>query len=101
MISMPLSLTAKERAHLKARAHSLEPVVHIGHEGLTDAVIKEIDRALTAHELIKVRAGGDDRMERASFLEEICERTHSAPVQRVGKVLVIWRPRPENSDDGD
>ena len=92
---MPVQLTAKERAHLKARAHALDPVVHIGHEGLTDAVVSEIDRALTAHELIKIRAGGDDRMERAAFLEEICEKTGAAPVQRVGKILVIWRPRPE------
>jgi RNA-binding protein len=92
---MTVSISARERAHLKARAHALEPVVQIGHEGLTDAVIKEIDRALTAHELIKIRAAGDDRMERAAFFEDICERTGASPVQRVGKILVIWRPRPD------
>ena len=48
-------LTARERSFLKARAHPLEPIVYVGHEGLTDAVLKEIERALTAHELIKVR----------------------------------------------
>jgi len=94
---MPAPLTARERAHLKARAHALEPVVQIGHEGLTDAVVNEIDRALSAHELIKIRAAGDDRMERSAFMEEICERTDASPVQRVGKVLVIWRARPEDA----
>jgi putative YhbY family RNA-binding protein len=95
---MSVSLTARERAHLKARAHALEPVVQIGHDGLTAAVVKEIDRALTAHELIKIRASGDDRMERAAFMEEICDRTGAAAVQRVGKVLVIWRPRPDDEE---
>ncbi len=96
---MPVSLTARERAHLKARAHSLDPLVQVGHDGLTDAVVREIDRALTAHELIKVRAGGDDRHARATILEQICERTNSAAVQSVGKVMIIWRPRAD--DDAD
>jgi putative YhbY family RNA-binding protein len=95
---MSLSLSARERAHLKARAHSLEPIVHIGHDGLTDAVAREIDRALTAHELIKVRAGGDDRQARAALMDQICERLKAAPVQSVGKVLIIWRPRPVDDE---
>lgn len=95
---MPVSLTARERVHLKARAHSLEPLVQIGHEGLTDAVVREIDRALTAHELIKIRAGGDDRVARRAMLDEVCRRTDAAPVQRVGKILVAWRPRPASDE---
>jgi RNA-binding protein len=90
---MPTSLTARERRALKARAHALEPVVLVGQDGLTDAVLQEIDRALTAHELIKVRAGGDDRESRSALLDAICERTTAAAVQHVGKVLVLWRPR--------
>ena len=90
-----MALTAKERSHLKSRAHALEPVVHIGNAGVTEAVIAEIDRALTAHELIKVRAGGQERDERAAILEKILARTGAAAVQTVGKVMVLWRPAPD------
>jgi RNA-binding protein len=87
-------LTARERAHLKARAHALEPVVHIGGSGATETVVAEVDRALTSHELIKVRIGSDDRDERVAIGEQICERTSAAAVHRVGKILILWRPRP-------
>lgn len=92
---MAPTLTSRERTHLKARAHALEPVVHIGHAGVTDAVLAEVDRALTAHELIKVRAGGQERDERAAVLETLVARTGAAVVQTVGKVMVLWRPAPE------
>ena len=92
---MPVHLTPRERAHLKGRAHALEPVVRIGAGGLKDSVIAEIDRALTAHELIKVRADADDRAGRVALFDTICERTDAAAVQQVGKVLVLWRPRPD------
>jgi putative YhbY family RNA-binding protein len=92
---MAVTLTARERAHLKARAHALEPVVHIGHGGVTDAVVAEVERSLVAHELIKVRAGGPDREERKAAFEAICARTGATPVQTVGKVMVLWRPNPE------
>jgi putative YhbY family RNA-binding protein len=92
-------LTARERAALKGRAHALEPVVQIGHDGLTDAVLAEIDRALTAHELIKVRAGGHERGDRATLLDAICASTGAAKVQQVGKVMVLWRPRPDEADE--
>jgi RNA-binding protein len=93
---MPPTLTTRERSHLKARAHALEPVVQIGHGGLTDPVVNEVDRALTAHELIKVRVGGDDREARATLYDELCERTGASPVQKVGKILVLWRERPSD-----
>ena len=85
-------LTARERAHLKARGHALEPVVHVG-TGVTDGLIAEIDRALTAHELIKVKIGVDDRAARIAIGDEVCARTAAVPVHRVGKVLILWRPR--------
>lgn len=88
------SLTTRERAHLKARAHALEPVVRVGHAGLTDAAVASIDRALEAHELIKVRLGEGDREARADVSAAITARTGAAVVQRVGRVLVLWRPRP-------
>ena len=96
---MPISLTPRERAHLKARAHALEPRVQIGHGGLTGAVVKEIDRALTAHELIKVRILDGDREVREAIGEAICAQTDASPVQRVGKVMVLWRPKEKKEPD--
>jgi RNA-binding protein len=90
---MPATLTTRERAHLKARAHALDPVVHVGHAGVTAEIVAEIDRALTAHELIKVRLGGADREERKSLGEQLAARTDATLVHCVGKVLILWRPR--------
>jgi RNA-binding protein len=91
-------LTPSARKALKARAHALEPVVMIGAGGLTDAVLHEVDRALTVHELIKVRAGGENRDSRRELLARLCERTGAEPVQHIGKVLVLWRKRPDEED---
>ena len=86
-------LTSAERKALKAKAHKLDPVVHIGAKGLTDEVIAEIDRALRAHELIKVRAGTMERDARDSAFDSICERTGAEAVQQVGKVFVLFRKK--------
>jgi RNA-binding protein len=88
-------LTASQRKALKARAHKLEPVVLIGAKGLTDEVVAEIDRALKAHELIKVRVPGLERVERDQALLQICEKTGAQAVQQVGKVLVLFRKNDE------
>ena len=90
-------LSSKERARLKARAHSLEPVVRIGHAGATPEIIAEVERALTAHGLIKVSIATDDREERRALGDALAERVDSAPVHRVGKILILWRPRPEDT----
>lgn len=95
---MSVVLTSRERAHLKARAHTLAPIVQVGHTGVTDALVAEVDRALTAHELIKVRLGGADRDVRNAHAETLCARTDAASVQRVGKVVVLWRPRVEGEE---
>jgi RNA-binding protein len=87
----------KERKALKARAHALDPVVHIGGKGLTDAVVAEIDRALNAHELIKVRAGAMDRDEREAALAAIAGRLGAEAVQHIGKVFVLYRQNPEEA----
>ena len=73
--------------------------MHIGQGGATAAVLAEIDRALTAHELIKVRAGGHDRDARDEIADAVAARTGAAIVQQVGKVLVLWRPRPAEPPD--
>ena len=90
-------LTAAERRDLRARAHHLHPVVMIGEAGLTPAVLHEIDVALKSHELIKVRALGDDRDRRERLGEEICAALDAAEIQSIGKMIVLYRPRPEES----
>ena len=86
-------LKSAERKALKAKAHKLDPVVHIGAKGLTDEVIAEIDRALRVHELIKVRAASLDRGARGDAFDAICARTGAEAVQQVGKVCVLFRKR--------
>jgi putative YhbY family RNA-binding protein len=87
-------LTSSERKALKAKAHKLEPVVHIGAKGLTDGVVAEIERALDSHQLIKVRAGSLDRAARGEVFESIREKTGAEEVQQIGKVFVIFRKKP-------
>lgn len=90
-MSEPLELTPEIRRALRARAHALKPVVSIAENGLTESVIKEIDACLKSHELIKIRVYGDDRALRESYLAEICTSLGAAPVQHIGKLLVVWR----------
>jgi RNA-binding protein len=90
-----LDLTPKERQALKGQAHALAPVVLLGSQGLTEAVVKEIDRALTAHELIKVRVPGDDRDERDALFHSVAGQLNAACVQSIGKMLVLYRPLPD------
>lgn len=91
------ALSPRQRARLKARAHPLEPVVQVGQAGVSEAVRAEVDRALTAHGLIKVRLGGADRESRIELRDALCAQTGATPVQLVGHVLVLWRPRPDDT----
>ena len=91
------TLTPARRSELRAKAHPLSPVVMIGDKGLTHAIVAEVDRALKAHELIKVKAATDDREARAAWLAALCERLGAAPVQSIGKILVLWRENPEKA----
>ncbi|HTN93374.1 MAG TPA: YhbY family RNA-binding protein [Gallionella sp.] len=90
-----LSLTASERLTLQGRAHALNPLVMIGNAGLTEAVLKEISQTLKTHELVKIRVTNDDRALRATMLETICSQLDAAPVQHIGKILVVYKPNPE------
>ena len=87
-----LALTAAQRREHRAASHHLDPVVAIGGDGLTDAVRKEADAALKAHGLIKVRVFSDDRAARDVMLAELTDKLNAAPVQHIGKLLVLWRP---------
>jgi RNA-binding protein len=86
-------LSSAERKALKAKAHKLEPVVQIGDKGLTEQVFAEIDRALHAHGLIKVRAASLDRKSRDQALESISNKTQAEAVQHIGKVFVLFRKK--------
>jgi putative YhbY family RNA-binding protein len=90
-----IELSPQQRRAFRAQAHHLHPVVTIGHHGLTPTVLTEIDLALNAHGLIKVRVFIDARDEREALLAEIAEGLDAAPVQHIGKLLVLWRPQPE------
>ena len=90
-----LKLTPAQRSDLRSQAHGLDPVVMIGDSGLTPAVIKEIDASLNSHGLIKIRVLGDDRDARVGHYETICADLGAAPVQHIGKLLVIYRPKKE------
>lgn len=88
------NLSPAERRALKARAHHLSPVVIIGDAGLTEAVLREIEVHLKSHELIKIRVAGDDRDARVSMMESVCTALNTSPVQQIGKLLVVYRPKP-------
>ncbi len=90
-----LTLSVAQRRELKAQAHALNPVVMIGKSGLSSAVIEELERGLTSHELMKIKVQVDDRIARNALFEEICEKLGAAPVQHIGKVFVIYRPKPD------
>lgn len=92
---MSEELALVPRPDLKARAHALKPVVWIGSAGLSENVMHELDQGLRSHELIKVKVASDERHTRTAFLNEICERLGARPVQHIGKILVIYRPQPE------
>jgi RNA-binding protein len=85
------SLTPAQRQYLRGLAHTRQPVVMIGNQGLTAAVLKEVERGLDAHELIKIKAASDELDSRRAWMEEICSATGAAPVQQIGKILVIYR----------
>lgn len=93
-----LTLTISHRRELKAQAHALNPVVMIGKSGLSESVIGEINRGLLSHELIKIKVQMDDRQARNALFEEICRLLDAAPVQHVGKIFVIYRPKPIETD---
>jgi len=90
-----ISLTPAERKDKRGEAHHLNPVVLIGSDGLTPAVVKETEAALRAHGLIKVRMFSDSRPDREAALAQLAEQLGAAPVQHIGKLLVLWRPIPE------
>jgi putative YhbY family RNA-binding protein len=89
-----IQLTPAQRKEKRAEAHHLDPVVMIGNDGLTAAIRKEADAALNAHGLIKVRVFSDDRASREAVFAALADELGAAPIQHIGKLLVLWRPMP-------
>jgi RNA-binding protein len=96
-----ITLTPAQRKVHRADAHHLDPVVLVGGDGLSPSVKKEIDAALNAHGLIKVRVFNDDRAAREAMFQTITEELSAAPIQHIGKLLVLWRPMPEKAKVAD
>jgi RNA-binding protein len=86
------NLTEKQKKHLRGLAHAREPVVLIGQGGLSPAITGELETALGAHELVKVRARVGDRDQRDRIFAELAQQTRSSLVQRIGNVAVFYRP---------
>ena len=93
------ALSPTEVRALRAAAHHLNPTVAIAGNGLTPTVLKEIDLSLKSHELIKVKLHGIERDERAALLEQICAELDCAPVQHIGNILILWRPKPAGAEE--
>jgi len=93
-----LLLTATQRRALSARAHAINPIIMIGKTGLSAGVINELDRGLSSHELIKVKVQIESRGAREVLFEEICQQLNAAPVKHIGKILVIYRPKSEETE---
>jgi RNA-binding protein len=84
-------LDAATRRKLRRIAHHLHPIVSIGENGLTDGVVAETERALHDHELIKVRVHAGEREARQAIVEALIQRVHAIDVQRIGKVVVLYK----------
>ena len=90
-----IELTPAQRKVHRANAHHLDPVVLVGGDGLTANVKKEVDAALNAHGLIKVRIFSDERPAREAMFQTLADELGAAPIQHIGKLLVLWRPIPD------
>ena len=90
-----MSLTEKQKKHLRGLGHALEPVILTGGAGLTPGLVAELDSTLSHHELIKVKVRAGDRDERDAMIGALCEASGAELVQRIGHVALLWRPNPE------
>jgi RNA-binding protein len=91
------NLSNTEKKTLKATAHSLKPAVMIGQQGLTEAVLAEIDTALDAHGLIKIRTRGADKNKRSEQGEQIEQQLNANVVDKIGGITVLYRPATSTS----
>jgi RNA-binding protein len=90
-----MTLSARQTRHLRGLGHHLKPVVRVGQHGLSNAVLTEIDVALDAHELIKVKIAAE-RDERARLAAEICNHTGARLIHSIGQMIVLFRRNTKN-----
>lgn len=91
-------LNGKDRSYLRAEANKLDPVVHVGKDGITDSVIEQLDQALEDHELLKIRILETTGRRTRSAAEELATATGSDVVQVIGGIAVLFRSRQEDSN---
>jgi len=91
-----MSLTGKQKNYLRGLAHNINPIITIGNNGLSEAVLSELENALEHHELLKIKLPASDKTERTSLVATICAKTNSTPVQMIGRVGVIYRESEEH-----
>ena len=89
------ALTSLERKHLRGLAHDLRPLLHVGKEGLSDAVVRQLDQALGAHELVKVKFLMADRLQKQAACEAIAQRLQCELAGLIGHIAIVFRQHPE------
>jgi RNA-binding protein len=94
-----MTLSNKQKQHLKGLAHSLKPIVQLGNNGLTEGVLAEIELAINHHELIKIKVASDDKEEKSLFMEAIIRETQAVKVQSIGHTLVLYKQSDEKKID--
>lgn len=90
-----MTLSNKQKQHLKGLAHSIKPVVQLGNNGLTEGVLAEIEGAINHHELIKVKVPTDDKEEKALIIDAIVRETGAFKLQTIGHVVVLYKQSEE------
>lgn len=90
-----MSLTEKQKKHLRGLGHMLEPVILTGGSGVTPGLLAELESTLAHHELIKVKVRAGDREERDAIIQALCAASGAELVQRIGHMALLWRPNPE------
>lgn len=90
-----MNAKAYDKKTLRRIAHHLDPVVIIGDSGMSEGVVQETERALTDHELIKVRINSADRADRVTTGDSLATSCNADVVQRIGKVLILYRANPK------
>lgn len=95
-----MSISAKQKRGLRSKAHHLKPIITVGAGGVSESVISELDRSLDHHELLKIKVQANDRSQRQVLVQSLCDTSHSELVHAIGHVVVVYRQRPDSSDDG-
>lgn len=86
-----MKLSTSQIRFLRSQAHSLKPVVMVGANGVSESLLEELNIALNAHELIKVKVRAEERDERDEAIEQLCRKSNAIKIQRVGHIVTLYR----------